>query len=236
MIRRNGMIIEERTFSSRLPIAGVFECVNETGNSLLRSMEPPCHDRWDPDLFPPEGSKIEAEFKRVIYDSIKKVNSVSGAETGSVTGLEELLPFDEQIINNSNESNRPTRRLAENPKQTSSTARIPRKTLLKKRKKNPGGHTIISIIPRAIKTGSGQYVLKIEHEGKADNAYISLGIAGDRTSNKVKITSAQDSSGNTITVNENTFGPVSLDNNNSFNIKLAVKRRIALEVCAYHEA
>lgn len=235
MIRRNGMIIEERIFHSRLPVAGVFECVNETGNSLLRAMEPPRHNMWNPDLAN-EGHKIEQEFKRVIYDAIKKINSVSG-ETGSVTGLENLLPFDEQINDTGSSRRQPTDELAETPKQTTSLS-IASNSVVTKRKKrkkrNVRSH--IPIIPRAIKTGSGRYTLKIEHEGSTSDAYISIGIAGDRTSSKTKIISVEDDAGRVIAVNDNVFGPIGLNSANSFDIKLAVKRRVSLEVSAYHEA
>jgi hypothetical protein len=197
-------------------------------------MEPPCHDKWDPDLAPPHGAKIEKEFKRVIYDAIKETNSVSDVETGSVTGLEDLLPFDDPANRlNTPESNRPTEGLSEKPKQTNSSATIPRRPVVRKKDKRNGGHAIIPITPRAIKTGPGEYTLKIESEGKARDAYVSISIAGDRNSHGVGIKNASDELGNAVKVVDNVFGPVNLNGKNSFDIKLAVERRVSLEVCAY---
>ena len=49
MIRKTGMKIFEKPFRSILPFCGVFMCRNDTGNELLREMEPPKHNVWDPD-------------------------------------------------------------------------------------------------------------------------------------------------------------------------------------------
>jgi hypothetical protein len=48
MVRRTGMVIEP--YSPRvgfLPFSGLFVCEGAEGNRLLRSLEPPRHDKWD---------------------------------------------------------------------------------------------------------------------------------------------------------------------------------------------
>jgi hypothetical protein len=241
MIRKNGMVIEERAFSSRTPFVGVFECSNDDGNRILRSMEPPRHDRWDPNL--PEkkaNTAAEKEFKRVVYDAIKEINTVKNVETGVVTGLEELLPFDENINDvNVPNAKRPTYNHAEKPRQTSVRATIPRAgepRRKSKKKKDKVSH--IEIMPRAIKTAEG-YTIKVRHSGDpATNAFVEVNIAGDGMPEIATITSATDSSGKDIPIlgSRNCFGPVTLNKTNSFDIKLATKRRVSLEVSAYHEA
>lgn len=239
MIRKNGMIIEERTFSSRTPFVGVFECSNEDGNRILRSMEPPRHDKWDPNRPSPKANiAAEKEFKRVVYDAIKEINAVKNAETGLVTGLEELLPFDENIKEfNSSNAKTPTYNHAEKPKQTTVRAMMPRAgEPRKKKKKDKISH--IKIMPRAIKTANG-YTIKIRHSGDpATNAFVEVNIAGDGMPETATIKSATDSSGMIIPILEtkNCFGPVTLNKTNSFDIKLTTKRRVSLEVSAYHEA
>lgn len=47
--RQNGMIIETwGHFRSRKPISGIFICHDPKGNEVLRQLEPPRHDKWDP--------------------------------------------------------------------------------------------------------------------------------------------------------------------------------------------
>ena len=95
----------------------------------------------------------------------------------------------------------------------------------------------IKIMPRAIKTANG-YTIKIRHGGDpTTNAFVEVNIAGDGSPDPATIKSATDSSGMIIPIlNRNRFGPVMLNKTNSFDIKLTTKRRVSLEVSAYHEA
>jgi hypothetical protein len=49
MVRKTGMVVFAKAFRSVVPFCGIFICKNEVGNKLLRDMEPPRHDVWDPD-------------------------------------------------------------------------------------------------------------------------------------------------------------------------------------------
>lgn len=71
--RKNGMIIETwGHFRSRKPITGVFICHDPQGNELLRTLEPPRHDRWDIKR-QPYGEDILRIIKTWIKDCISKL-------------------------------------------------------------------------------------------------------------------------------------------------------------------
>ena len=55
MVRQSGMVVYLKQFRAPMPFCGVFMCTNEQGNGLLRAMEPPRHDTWDPN-FPEKGA------------------------------------------------------------------------------------------------------------------------------------------------------------------------------------
>ncbi len=48
MIRASHMVIYSRPFIFPGNYAAVFICDDELGNKLLRKMEPPEHDKWEP--------------------------------------------------------------------------------------------------------------------------------------------------------------------------------------------
>lgn len=98
MVRKTGMVIYQRGYwRSVLPFCGVFLCRNDDGNRLLREMEPPRHDTWDPD-HPEKGAnkKIEAEYIGFIRECIKKLVSVDNAKVISIPGLNRFLPDDDE--------------------------------------------------------------------------------------------------------------------------------------------
>lgn len=97
MIRQNGMVIQPRIYRSSVNYCGVFICRDPKGNELLRKMEPPKHNEWDPDLPDPGASrKYNEEFGDFIRDCIKKLNPVDLSKTLSVPGLNRFLPDDEE--------------------------------------------------------------------------------------------------------------------------------------------
>lgn len=97
MVRKTGMVIFKKQFRSVLPFCGVFLCRNEEGNVLLRDMEPPKHNEWDPD-HPDKGvnKKIEREYVDFIRDCIKKLLPLDDAKVIAVPGLNRFLPDDEE--------------------------------------------------------------------------------------------------------------------------------------------
>lgn len=98
MVRKTGMVIFHRGYlRSVLPFCGVFMCRNEEGNRLLREMEPPRHDVWDPD-HPEKGAnkKIESEYMGFIRDCLKKLLPADDAKVLTIPGLSRFLPDDDE--------------------------------------------------------------------------------------------------------------------------------------------
>lgn len=96
MIRKTGMVIFLKPFRSAMPFCGVFICRNDTGNRLLRDMEPPRHDIWDPDH--PEKNanrKTEWEYVHFIRESIKNLMPTDDSKVIAVPGLSRFLPDDD---------------------------------------------------------------------------------------------------------------------------------------------
>lgn len=85
-------ILQQRGLPARY--AAVFECSNEVGNELLRRLEPPLHDKWDPgrDKDPKRGRKIKSTIssfiRRGLRDRIGKLDS----DNLTIEGLNEILP------------------------------------------------------------------------------------------------------------------------------------------------
>jgi hypothetical protein len=97
MVRKTGMKIFEKAFRSVIPFCGVFMCRNDEGNSLLREMEPPRHDIWDPD-HPEKGAnrKIESEYVSFIRECVRKLTPADESKVISIPGLNRFLPDDDE--------------------------------------------------------------------------------------------------------------------------------------------
>jgi hypothetical protein len=81
MVRRTGMVID--TYQPRvgfLPFAGLFVCEGHEGNRLLRSLEPPRHDEWDPSRGEPAAALALKEIKEWIRDVLKKETPHAGED------------------------------------------------------------------------------------------------------------------------------------------------------------
>jgi len=96
MIRKTGMVIYPRQFRSPLRFSGVFLCRNEAGNEILRDMEPPRHDAWDPDL-PEKGQnkKVDGELTSFLRENIRALTPADDSKTIMIPGLSRFLPDDE---------------------------------------------------------------------------------------------------------------------------------------------
>jgi hypothetical protein len=97
MVRKNGMQIFDRRFRSIVPFCGVFLCRDDEGNQVLRDMEPPGHDKWDPDL-PEKGANKKAhnELSAFIRSCIKQLSLTDDREAIPVPGLNKYLPDDDE--------------------------------------------------------------------------------------------------------------------------------------------
>jgi hypothetical protein len=97
MVRRTGMVIYQQPFRSLVPYCGVFLCRNETGNCLLRDMEPPRHDDWDSN-HPEKNShrKTFLEFTSFIRDCVQKLAPADNDKVLTIPDLSQYLPDDDE--------------------------------------------------------------------------------------------------------------------------------------------
>lgn len=97
MVRKTGMVIYPRLFRSPLRFSGVFLCRNEQGNAILRDMEPPRHDAWDPDL-PEKGQnkKVDTELTAFLRENIRALTPADDSKTVMIPGLSQFLPDDHE--------------------------------------------------------------------------------------------------------------------------------------------
>lgn len=121
---RNGMFISDyinglKRFSDYKDFVAVFQCESEKGNKLLRLMEPPKHDNFEPNLLPTKddqerGRKSLSGIAKWIREMLKKhardpVSDVTPldelkeffgdeGENGSGDGTEEINPMGKLII------------------------------------------------------------------------------------------------------------------------------------------
>lgn len=96
MIRKTGMVIFAKQFKCAIPFCGVFICKNEAGNRILREMEPPRHDEWDPNH--PEknaNKKTEHEYGHFIRECIKQLLPVDDSKVILLSDLSRFLPDDD---------------------------------------------------------------------------------------------------------------------------------------------
>jgi hypothetical protein len=96
MVRGTGMKIWQRGFRATTPYIGVFFCRNEEGNRILREMEPPKHDVWDPD-HPEKGANksVENEYFGFLRECVGKLSPATESKDLSIPGLSRYLPDDE---------------------------------------------------------------------------------------------------------------------------------------------
>jgi hypothetical protein len=99
-VLRNGMLITEdleglRKFGDFKEFVAVLECKSTKGNELLRAMEPPRHDDFEPDRLPTDRDKRRArlalkELSKWVRDMLRRhaQNPVS-----EVTAIDELAEF-----------------------------------------------------------------------------------------------------------------------------------------------
>ncbi|WP_372948647.1 hypothetical protein [Mariniphaga sp.] len=97
MLRKSHMVIYSKAFYQSTPYAGVFVCDDQSGNEMLKKMEPPAHDKWDPARFKPEGRKIMDEIEMWIRTCLKSVKKEKNEEISDMPELAKLLPLSDDI-------------------------------------------------------------------------------------------------------------------------------------------
>lgn len=99
MLRKSHMVIYTRLFHHAAPYAGVFICDDDQGNELLRKMEPPAHDKWDPDREKEDGRKIMEELTQWIRSCLKEMRKMRSQQISEIPGTAKYLPLDEEDSN-----------------------------------------------------------------------------------------------------------------------------------------
>ncbi|WP_147306705.1 MULTISPECIES: hypothetical protein [unclassified Wenzhouxiangella] len=99
-VLRNGMFITDRLeglrrFGGFKEFAGVIECQSDEGNSLLRGMEPPRHDKFEPERLPTE--KEQTQARKALEDLAGWVREMlqrhAKDEVADITEVEELAEY-----------------------------------------------------------------------------------------------------------------------------------------------
>ncbi len=92
MVRKPKMLVYEKGYRVlREPYAGVFICENDKGNSLLRDLEPPAHDKWDY-ARSQNGLVVLRELDAFIRQSLKTMSDSLTSEPQDIPGLSNYLP------------------------------------------------------------------------------------------------------------------------------------------------
>ncbi|NBT48083.1 MAG: hypothetical protein EBT07_09760, partial [Actinobacteria bacterium] len=89
---RRGMLIYLSEFRFNLPFSGTFFCVNDDGNSLLRKLEPPQHNSWEPKRDPKRGNQAIDEIREWIREVLRKTAGIGDDTSFSLTELNDLIP------------------------------------------------------------------------------------------------------------------------------------------------
>lgn len=97
MVRNNGMrIYDYSPRSCRVPFSGLFICKDRDGNELLRDLEPPKHDKWDPKRVEGNrGHKALNEIKLWIREEVKKLNPLFSGSSFNENELAKYLSEDD---------------------------------------------------------------------------------------------------------------------------------------------
>jgi hypothetical protein len=248
-IRKNGMVIHERVCRSYLHFAGIFECRNDVGNRILRSMEPPQHNAWEPNR-PSAGAnvKADAEYQKMITRAVTALNKLGAGEEAEVTGLGSLLPYDDGHlaagsagVSGGSTKGKGAKVLPQQPRKPRQFKRDRTEPLLRRNSERGGGTPThpVPVTARLIPAGPpGQYKLKVHPKVNGSRAVVEICVSCDDQVLPARILKVSDSKGKKLRVQKacpSKFGPVSLHSSTSFDVTLADTRRVALEVYA-HEA
>lgn len=94
MVRNTGMrIYDYQPKACRVPFSGLFICVDQDGNKLLRKLEPPKHDTWDPKRLEDQtGKQALDEIKLWIREEVKKLNPLFSGNSFNESELAKYIP------------------------------------------------------------------------------------------------------------------------------------------------
>jgi len=96
--RETGMEIKKTSYPVPIPFAGTFYCADPKGNRVLRAMENPQHDEWDPhnarektEEIYKSAKKADKEMREFIRESLRSVFKADSKEAIAMPGLEKHL-------------------------------------------------------------------------------------------------------------------------------------------------
>lgn len=93
-MRKPRMLVRTQPFRSPKAYIGVFLCENSIGNNILRDMEPPSHNDWDPKRID-NGKAVLDEIKNWIRESLRELNDLIESDSLAVPGLEKYFQLPE---------------------------------------------------------------------------------------------------------------------------------------------
>ena len=217
MIRGNGMVIETKTRNSEAPYAAVFECLDPKGGEILRKMEPPRHDKWDPDRHP-KGHQAKVEINEIIRKAVERLGN-TGQRLESLAGLEEFLPMDQGET--------------ERSRFPAETAPKSKKGGKKKGGRNESHYTANPVPALAVKAEEGNYELILKRQKEEDDVLLAVRLSTDSTEEPDNMMLLEASLGeNTLPVSEeHIIGPFRLENGpNRLKIKTLDKGRFSVRI------
>lgn len=96
LYRGTGMKIYDRGhFRTPAEFAGVLIVKGERLNAILRKMEPPTHDKWDPNLYKiniPYAKKLHKEINQWMNEETRNLIDLTNVESVELKGIEHILP------------------------------------------------------------------------------------------------------------------------------------------------
>lgn len=91
------MVFQKRYTVMPDPFAGVFVCESDEGNEVLRDMEPPQHNAWDPDRDKERGAEVLRVIGEWIRGTLRDMANLSAGRPEDIPELDRYLPYDEDV-------------------------------------------------------------------------------------------------------------------------------------------
>lgn len=93
-MRKSRMLIKNRRYHSSKPFIGVFICDDKKGNEILRELEPPQHNDWEPKR-QEFGLKVLNELESWIKECLRELTNSEDVDSAVVPGLEKYFQLPE---------------------------------------------------------------------------------------------------------------------------------------------
>lgn len=103
-MRRSRMLIKTRHYRSPKPFIGIFICDDKQGNEILRDLEPPQHNDWEPKRTE-YGAKVLNELETWVKDCLKELTTSEDVDSAAVPGLEKYFQLPEDYDYEGNAEN-----------------------------------------------------------------------------------------------------------------------------------